>query len=75
MENMRETQGNLTDVQRLESLNLTLVTMLEASLRQGDHTAAEKYLHYISWNESQIARLHAGHPLAPDPGFRVASGH
>ena len=61
MENLSETRQDLTDIQRLESLNLTLVAMLEESLRQGDHEAADKYLHHISWNEAQISRMRSGH--------------
>jgi len=47
----------MTDIERLESLNLTLVGMLENALKQGDHFAAEKLLHHLAWNEARIERL------------------
>jgi len=57
MVNLLPSEPPRSDIERFESLNLTLVTMLEKCLRRGDHEQAERVLHHISWNEAQIERL------------------
>lgn len=51
MTNPLEPEPRMSDVERLESLNLTLVAMLEKCLLSGDHEEADNLLHHITWNE------------------------